>query len=316
MPIQLYYPILGEGQNEGFFTYSDPNTSKYVSLKPTVTLVTNTDKLYIRHDINTSTYVWIIFKLVNDAKAKNLYYEETKQIKLNDLIMSQDSTFFTNNITYTWYGLGSSPYDFSTGTHVFEMPNAIKVSNSNPMGKDAEKSFSEKQSSEEIELTKSTFASMTDDLICDESEVDTPPPKPISNSISLYIGAVMLSAFVLMGCLMLVKMKNERLIIFAANTGLLGGFGTQKIYLIITGLFFLLSLILFILSSVKIKDISKKKDVKIHTNYSMMFAFIFLVNTIIMMWFKVAVFTEAHPVVAAAPGAVAAAPGAVAARAP
>jgi hypothetical protein len=62
---------------------------------------------------------------------------------------------------------------------------------------------------------------------------------------------------------------------------LLKGFENNKVYLIVIGIFFIISFILFIVSGVS-KDETK--------DYSSLFAIIFLVNTIIMMWFKVAVF--------------------------
>ena len=129
-------------------------------------------------------------------------------------------------------------------------------------------------------LTNSSFAS--DELVeCEESDVDKTPSTPIYKNTAINVGAVMFSAFVLMGCLMLIKKLRPGAISFEENIGLLKGFENNKVYLIVIGIFFIISFILFIVSGVS-KDETK--------DYSSLFAIIFLVNTIIMMWFKVAVF--------------------------
>lgn len=276
MSVQFSYPILGDSQSQGFFTYSDPATNKYVSFTPS-SIAVKGNKLYIKHNI-TGSNVWVIFNLIPNRKAQNLYYT-SKQIKLDNLIMAElnlkKSTFLNGNITYKY---SDTEYSFASGTHVFEMPNSINVNNIESIGTAPD--LSTANNSTTIPLTKSSFGS--DDLICDESEVDTTPSTQTSSNTALNIGAVMLSAFVLMGCLMLVKKFKSDTIIFEANTGLLQGFESQKIYLIVTGIFFILSFALFISNGVK------------PNNYILMFALVFLVNTIIMMWFKVAVFTAAN----------------------
>ena len=157
------------------------------------------------------------------------------------------------------------------------MPGAIRVSKIGTTGNAPTLTTTNKIT---IPLTKSSFGS-DDTMVCDEANVDETASNTISTSgnTTLNIGVVMLSAFLLMGCLILVKKFRPELITFGYGTGLLGGFEGQKIYGIVTAIFFLISFSLFITNGV------------IPNNYLLMFALVFLVFTIIMMWFKIAVFT-------------------------
>ena len=295
--VQFSYPVLGDGQRQGFFTYSDPTANKYVSFTPSSIAVAK-NKLYIKHNLTDSVSVWVIFILKPNNKAKDLYYKPN-QIKLNDLIMaeviSKNSTFLNGAIVYD---CSVEAYNFASGIHVFKMPKPINVDDIKPIGT-APDLINVKYKTT-IPLTNSSFAS--DELVeCEESDVDTPPSTPIYKNTAINIGAVMFSAFVLMGCLMLIKKFKPGAISFDENIGLLKGFENNKVYLIVIGIFFIISFILFIVSGVS-KDETK--------DYSSLFAIIFLVNTIIMMWFKVAVFIPDPPGGAGggAPGAVAPAP--------
>jgi hypothetical protein len=281
--VQFSYPVLGDGQSQGFFTYSNPTTSKYVSFTPSSIAVAN-NKLYIKHKLTGFDSVWVIFNLIPNNKAKDLYYKPN-QIKLNDLIMaeviSKNSTFLTGQIKYN-YPTGKK-YDFSSGIHVFEILKAINVDDIKSIGNVPD--LTSASNNESFPLTNSSFAS--DELVeCEESEVDTTPSTPIYKNTAINVGAVMFSAFVLMGCLMLIKKFRPGAISFDENIGLLKGFENNKVYLIVIGIFFIISFILFIVSGVS-KDETK--------DYSSLFAYIFLVNTIIMMWFKVAVFIPDPP---------------------
>lgn len=281
MSVQFSYPTLGgDAPSQGFFTYSDPTKNQYVSFTPSKIVVAN-NKLYIEHYATGSTKIYVVFTLKEDKKADLLQDTKTKQIKLDNLIIkeinSKKSSFSLDGSIK--YRTSDTAYTFTTGTHVFEMPGAIRVSKIGTIGS-APTLTTTKDTT--IPLTKSSFGS-DDTMVCDESEVDitTTPSTQTSGNTTLNIGVVMLFAFVLMGCLTLVKKFRPDLIRFVYGTGLLGGFEGQKIYGIVTAIFFLISFSLFITNGVK------------PNNYLLMFALVFLVNTIIMMWFKVAVFTDA-----------------------
>ena len=280
--VQFSYPVLGDGQSQGFFTYSDPTANKYVSFTPSAFAV-KSNKLYIKH-YGTGVEIYVIFTLEQDnnekSKASPLQDTITNSIKLNNLIlyeMSRNGSKFSldSQVTYKYTG---TEYDFTNGVHHFIIPGVIRaklIENINSSLVPTNLPISQPKS---IPIKPSVG---TDDLICDESEVDTTPSTPIYKNTAINVGAVMFSAFVLMGCLMLIKKFRPGAISFDENIGLLKGFENNKVYLIVIGIFFIISFILFIVSGVS-KDETK--------DYSSLFAIIFLVNTIIMMWFKVAVF--------------------------
>lgn len=279
MSVQFSYPTLGgDAPSQGFFTYSDPTKNQYVSFTPTNISVIN-KQLYIQH-VGAGGNIYIIFTLTEDSKASPLQDTKTNQIKLNNLISNElarkDSKFsLTGNVEYRYAG---TAYEFSSGDHQFKMPGAIRVKSIKEFNQNA---VSNILSGTPINIPLKPSITDADDLICDESEVDitTTSSTQTSGNTTLNIGVVMLSAFLLMGCLTLIKKFMPNLIIFDANTGLLQGFEDQKTYGIVTAIFFLLSFSLFITNGV------------IPNNYLLMFALVFLVDTIIMMWFKLAVFT-------------------------
>jgi len=305
MSIEFSYPTIGgDIANQGFFTYSDPKTNKYVTFTQPSEIyikdITDSDisRLFIKHENIKGVgdvikgNVYVIFKLKEDSEAKPLKEGYPYNIKFDSLIKNdlarQDSKFsFTGKVQYLY---DDTAYTFSKGNHYFIVLGEIRV-------KSIEESYTEgKVPTWDSELIDTSILipfqlgfdpstpsnpSITseNDLICDESEVDTTPSTQTSTNTALNIGVVMVFAFVLMGCLMLIKQVKPDMIKFNIEHGLLGGFETQKPYLIITGIFFIISFALFISNGVK------------PNNYILMFALVFLVNTIIMMWFKVAVFT-------------------------
>lgn len=279
MSVQFSYPTLGgDVPSQGFFTYSDPTKNKYVSFTPTDISVIN-KQLYIHH-VGAGGNIYIIFTLEEDKKADLLQDTKTNQIKLNNLISNElarkDSKFsLTGNVEYRYAG---SAYEFSSGDHQFKMPGAIRVKSIKDFGSNAVSTALSKTS---INIPLKPSITDADDLICDESEVDitTISSTQTSGNTTLNIGVVMFSAFLLMGCLMLIKKFRPDLIIFEANTGLLQGFASNIAYAILTGIFFILSFAFFIANGVKPK------------NVNLIVALVFLVFTMIMMWFKIAVFT-------------------------
>lgn len=285
MSVQFSYPSLDTkngNQSQGFFTYSDPANSKYVSFTPSDIAIKN-DKLYIKHNVSGAN-VFVVFNLKENSKSENLY--TSNQIKLNNLIIkelsSKDSSFsLNNNITY--FHPQNGEYSFSSGTHVFEMPGAIRASKIEATG--SVPNNLPNTGGKIIPLTKSSFGS-DDTMVCDEADVDgsTTNTDLTSSNTSLTIGIVLACAFGLMGFLGLIKQFQPDLFGFAFGTGLLQGFETvsQKAYAAFAGIFFILSFALFISSGVTTGE-SKQ--------YSSIFAYVFFVFTIIMMWFKMAIFT-------------------------
>ena len=279
MSVQFSYPTLGgDAPSQGFFTYSDPAKNQYVSFTPSKIVVTK-NKLYIEHYATGITKIYVIFTLKEEKKTDLLQDTKTKQIKLDNLIIqeinSKKSSFsLDGSINYKY---DTTAYTFTSGTHVFEMPGAIRVSKIGTTGNAPTLTTTKNI---KIPLTKSSFGS-DDTMVCDEANVDETASNTISTSgnTTLNIGVVMFSAFLLMGFLTLIKKFMPDLIIFEANTGLLQGFASNIAYAVITGLFFILSFAFFIANGVKPK------------NVNLIVALVFLVFTIIMMWFKVAVFT-------------------------
>jgi hypothetical protein len=304
--VQFSYPAMSvssSNNNSGFFTYTNPSTSTYVSFKPTTFIVSGT-KLYINHvGPAKESNIYVVFNLENNLKANPIIYGGDK-INLNSLISDElerglKSKFgLSNSVTYKHSdGVESN---FSSGTHVFEIAGTIQV---NQLGDilSAPTLGTLSTSRQIIRLTTSSFA--TDDIICDTGEVSKTAAQEystkVAGTIGLNIGIGLMVILLLVGISIFLHKKFD--LKFEKADGLFGGWNSRinTGYGFLIGAFFIISFSCFMAYGVRMGKDGNKTDI---VTGELTSAIIFLILPVVMLWLKGNVLIEkGEPVAAATP---------------
>ncbi len=288
--VQFSYPAMpvsSSNNNSGFFTYTNPSTSTYVSFKPSVFIVLGT-KLYIKHiGPAKESVIYVVFNLENNSNA-NPIVDTSGKINLNSLISDElergvKSKFSLSNLVVYKYSLGAESI-FSSGTHVFEVPGKILVDElrnilSLPTLPEL---FT---SGQRIRLTNSSFA--TDDIVCDTGEVSKTAAQEYSTKVAgtiglnIGIGLMVILALVAIS----IGLHKKAGLSFAAGTGLFGGWESPIHigYGFLIGVFFIISFSCFMAYGVRMGKDGNKTNI---VTGELTSAILFLVLPVVMLWLK------------------------------
>jgi hypothetical protein len=288
--VQFSYPAMSvssSNNNSGFFTYTNPSTSTYVSFKPSVFIVLGT-KLYIKHiGPAKESVIYVVFNLENNSNA-NPIVDTSGKINLNSLISDElergvKSKFSLSNLVVYKYSLGAESI-FSSGTHVFEVPGKILVDElrnilSLPTLPEL---FT---SGQRIRLTNSSFA--TDDIVCDTGEVSKTAAQEYSTKVAgtiglnIGIGLMVILALVAIS----IGLHKKAGLSFAPDAGLFGGWDSKINigYGFLIGVFFIISFSCFMAYGVRMGKDGNKTNI---VTGELTSAILFLVLPVVMLWLK------------------------------
>lgn len=303
--VQFSYPAMpytASNNNPGFFTYTNPSTSTYVSFKPSEFIVAN-KKLYIKHiGPSKDSNIYVVFNLEEDNRNAKPIIDTNGNINLNSLISDEleqksNSKFkLTNNVNYKYSVTAST---FSSGTHVFEIAGTIRVQKlENKLSSPDLGTLND--SKQNIKLTPSSFA--TDDIICDTGEVSKTAAQEystkVAGNIGLNIGVGLFVILAVVGiCLALHKYSG---LVFNRGVPLLGGWDTmpQIIYAFFIFAFFIISFSCFIAYGVRMGKGGNKTNI---VTAELTSALLFFVLPFVMLWLKANVLLREEPQIQANP---------------
>lgn len=305
--VQFSYPAMSvssSNNNSGFFTYTNPSTSTYVSFKPSEFIVLGT-KLYIKHigagGIENVPTIYVVFNLENNSNA-NPIVDTSGKINLNSLISDElergsDSKFkLTNAVVYKYSGTESI---FSSGTHVFEVPGKILVDKLRNIR--SLPTLPELVTSNQIiKLTPGSFA--TDDIICDTGEVSKTAAQEYSTKVAGTIGLnIGIGLFVVLALVAISIALHKYLgLTFDKGAGLFEGWDSKinKGYGFLIGVFFIISFSCFMAYGVRMGKDGNKTNI---VTGELTSAILFLILPVVMLWLKGNVLITKNDTVAAIP---------------